>query len=86
MRWIQIGDHAHAVMRNNKGLTLCRLEIARAKSIVVSPPFEERCGNCDKEWRKRGRMTAKPKMPKTAEQRAVYEPQHTFDDFDREGA
>jgi len=83
MRWIQIGERAHAVLRKNKGLTLCRLEIVRAKSIVVSPPFEERCVACDKEWRRRGRAQKKhTSTPKRANDLTMYKPQHTFDEWE----
>lgn len=81
MRWIQIGDRAHAVTRKNKGLTLCGLEVVRAKSILVSPPFEDRCGNCDKEWRKLGRATKAKKKPTPVAPRTTYKPRHSFNDW-----
>lgn len=81
MRWIQIGEKAHAVTRKNGGRTLCRLELSRVDAIVVSPPFEERCGSCDNEWRRRGRLTKKRTHAHVADD---YRPRFTFADFEHE--
>ena len=80
MRWIQIGERAHAVVRNNRGSTLCGLELGRTDAIIVSPPFEDRCGSCDNVWRRRGRATKK--RVNALHTHDVYRPRFTFEDFD----
>ena len=80
MRWIQIGERAHAVTRKNKGVTMCGLELTRTDAIIVSPPFEDRCGNCDKRWRDIGRRS-KPKRVVGVDA-ADYKPRFTFADFE----
>lgn len=84
MRWIQIGERAHAVVRKNKGTTLCGLELGRAQSIIVSPPFEDRCGNCDKRWRDIGRASKPKRVVNKSDAKTVYRPRLKFDDFDYE--
>lgn len=81
MRWIQIGERAHAVTRKNKGATMCGLELTRTDAIIVSPPFEDRCGNCDNVWRRRGRATQKRSVKSHSHD--SYRPRFTFEDFDQ---
>lgn len=81
MRWILIGERAHAVLRKNNGKTLCGLELARAERIVAGAPFEpDRCGNCDNEWRRRGRLH-KPHVNKKRDL-TVYRPRHKFEEWE----
>lgn len=84
MRWVKIGERVHAVVRAHRGQTLCGLELERTKSIAIAPGFDNRCGDCDKRWRKIGRAT-KPAPVKKIDARTVYRPQFTFADFEREG-
>jgi hypothetical protein len=80
MRWVKIGECVHAVVRAHRRQTLCRLDLERTKSIAVAPGFDNRCGNCDIEWRRRGRAT----KPAPVNKVTVYRPQYTFADFERE--
>ena len=50
---------------------------------VVADATLERCGNCDKEWRRRGRATRarEPKKPKK-ERAADYRPRMKFRDWE----
>lgn len=82
MRWIRIGERAHAVLRKNKGKTLCGLSLEKTGSITASPGFDDRCHECDNVWRRRGRAM----KPKQRLERDVtsYAPRYNFNDYESE--
>lgn len=82
MRWLMTpnGERAHAFIGGvTPGLTMCGMRIV--DETRLAPEDTERCGNCDKEWRRRGRETKRTvkKPARTAE----YRPRHTFADWDK---
>ena len=77
MKWIRLphGDKAHAVVA---GETLCGLGLVNAV-IVPAPGFEDRCGNCDNEWRRRGRA-ARPHQKPRQDPKMSYQPRFKLED------
>lgn len=57
MRWIRThaGSKCHAVLRAAT-TTLCGIHFDHVGGIVT-PGADDRCNNCDAEWRKRGRAS-----------------------------
>lgn len=82
MRWIRIGERAHAVLRKNKGKTLCGLSLDKTSAITTSPGFDDRCGACDRRWRDYGRATKPKKKPER--DLTTYAPRFNFDDYEQE--
>jgi hypothetical protein len=80
MRWIRTpaGDQAHAVPRAFTNRTLCGLFIEGA-AIAAAPGFENRCLNCDREWRRMGRTGSSRPKPNP---RVEYKPKHKFTDWE----
>jgi hypothetical protein len=79
MKWIRtpLGDQAHAVARDHDGRTICGLFITEA-TIAAAPGFENRCLNCDREWRRVGRTHRKQKP----DPRVEFKPKHKFTDWE----
>jgi len=80
MKWIRTinGDKAHAIFKRGDEKTVCGIRLRHATEIV-SPSDENRCGNCDHEWRQQGRKN-KPAIPKKSS--SLYEPQFIFRDWE----
>ncbi len=80
MRWIRTaeGDKAHAVFKRHADATVCGIKLTKAVEIVT-PTDDSRCGNCDWEWRRIGRIgRLKLKRSKPDE----YMPHFTFRDWE----
>jgi hypothetical protein len=81
MKWIRThhGDKAHAVSSHDSATTMCGIPI-RYAAAIVAPGFDDRCGNCDKEWRRK----AKAERPKRQKRRSkdTYLPRFTFRDWE----
>ncbi len=62
MQWIQThnGEKAHAVCRKAK-TTICGIDLSEHADAIVVPGVEDRCDNCDREWRMLGKKT-RPKQ------------------------
>lgn len=69
MKWMvtRTGEKAHAIV---DGGPLCG--VSGAIGTIEAPDHSERCGNCDKEWRRRGREKKRPHVSK--QKRADYKP------------
>jgi len=91
VRWVTFpkGDRAHAVMETQPGRTICGLLMSgdpvefpsRRRGVaaeVAAPSHDERCENCDKEWRRRGRER-RPKK-RAAPRGETYRPRFRFED------
>jgi hypothetical protein len=81
MKWIHTaidGQKCHAVLTRHGGKTLCGLPLDGA-TIAPAPGFENRCGNCDNEWRDRGRRQRKARP-----QNNDYRPRFTFKDWEEQ--
>ena len=82
MKWIHTaidGQKCHAVLTRHGGKTLCGLPLDGA-TIAPAPGFENRCGNCDAEWRERGRHQRKKTRP--VSRKEEYRPRFTFKDWE----
>jgi hypothetical protein len=64
------------VLTRHNGKTLCGLPLEDAV-IAKAPGFDDRCGNCDREWRDRGRRQRKTR-PKSID----YQPRFKFEDWE----
>jgi hypothetical protein len=78
MKWVRTtnGDKAHAVLHEHDGDTICGISLKHAATIVIPGP-DDRCKNCDNEWRRHGRL-ARPK--KKNKHRVEYVPRFKFQD------
>jgi hypothetical protein len=82
MKWIRThnGDKAHAVAHRDHDKTLCGIRLEHAGAIV-DPDTIDRCGNCDFEWRKRGKAS-RPKGRKNPKN--IYRPRFVYRDWEEE--
>lgn len=78
MNWgrSRYGGKFHAMIGHE---TLCGVSVHVV--TTAAPEFENRCGNCDKEWRERGRKLAPPAPPAPPPGPADYVPRHRFEAF-----
>lgn len=77
MQWAKLpdGTRAHAIV---DGRPLCSCPAVHGYTLIEGDvPHEDRCGNCDKEWRRRGRATRKRRAPRKPSL-ASYKPRFTF--------
>jgi hypothetical protein len=83
MKWIRTrnGEKAHAVSRK-ASTTLCGIALSEHAAAIVTPGIEDRCDNCDREWRERGKKTQPKKRQKTTERRSVYLNRFTYRDWE----
>lgn len=77
MKWLMSpsGDRVHAVVN---GESICGVPVVDGKESATA----ERCGNCDKEWRRRGRETKRKRKPWSENRAPVYRPRNKFKDWD----
>lgn len=77
-RWLRTasGDKWHLIV---EGKPLCGVPVSTIVVDSGDAPHEKRCGNCDREWRRRGRATKPRRMVKR--DRSVYRPRFKFEDF-----
>ena len=77
MNWgrSRYGGKYHAMNSNG---SLCGVAVHVVTTIT--PHFDHRCDNCDKEWRERGRE----KKPAAHPDPTVYLSRHRFEHFERE--
>jgi len=86
MRWIRTaaGDKAHIVF-NRHDRTACGIRIVHAAAIV-RPSADDRCANCDHEWREHGAKKRRELEDRERQIRAaeadVYEPRFSFKDWE----
>lgn len=86
MRWVKTphGDLAHVVFDSDPGYTAEGMVVDEKAVTIENPALADRCRNCDKEWRRRGREN-KPK-PKGAGPGYIpgtrYRPRFTFSDWE----
>jgi hypothetical protein len=80
VKWIRTrnGDKAHAVSTHHAQTTLCGIQFKHIAAIVLPGP-DDRCGNCDAQWRQRAKKE-RPKRKKRTKD--VYAPRFTFKDWE----
>jgi hypothetical protein len=78
MKWIRTtdGDKAHAIFKRHDDKTVCGIRLRHAATIV-SPAEDNRCENCDHEWRRQARKN-KPKAKPSND----YTSRFTFRDWE----
>lgn len=75
MRWVRTenGERAHAVFHEHDKTTVCGIALS-AVAAIVTPGPDDRCGNCDKEWRRAARQLREP--VKRERRRDIYRPRN----------
>jgi hypothetical protein len=84
VRWVRLtyGERAHAVLHASPDRTICGMQADGARE-VHNPLHEDRCENCDKEWRRRGREARTARAPKRKyKQGTTYVPRHKWKDWE----
>jgi hypothetical protein len=83
MKWIRTtnGDKVHAVMHRHDNKTVCGIALEHAGSIVIAG-WDDRCQNCDHEWRRRGKANRPKGRDQPVDPRNVYRPRFTFRDWE----
>jgi hypothetical protein len=80
MKWIRttLGAAAHAIASTGERTTLCGIHFDHVRAIV-RPGLTDRCENCDREWRRKGRK-CRPKRSRA--RREVYLERYTYRDWE----
>lgn len=82
MRWVRLpsGDKVHAFV---DGETICGVpSTAETMTDVTDPTWQDRCQNCDNQWRRRGRDAKPTRVPIKGNPKVRYAPRFKFKDFD----